>query len=153
MALSAAEGPVALRAAIATAEARQGALPSLPAAIERARERLGSALEAEAAEARAAEKGQKLEALNAQFEAVQVEAAAVASGVASGAGSSSSHAAAAADGAAEADLCVICLDAPKTHLLVPCGHRCVCEKCAPQLMGGPCPVCREPCREMVKVFL
>jgi hypothetical protein len=29
-------------------------------------------------------------------------------------------------GVEEAELCVVCLDAPKTHLLVPCGHQCVC---------------------------
>jgi hypothetical protein len=37
--------------------------------------------------------------------------------------------------AADADemLCVLCLDAPKDHIIVPCGHQCVCGACAEKL--------------------
>ena len=36
-------------------------------------------------------------------------------------------------------LCVVCLDAERTHAFLPCGHRCVCEGC----LGLPqCPLCR-----------
>mmetsp|Transcript_20415 Transcript_20415/g.43147 ORF Transcript_20415/g.43147 Transcript_20415/m.43147 type:complete len:298 (-) Transcript_20415:783-1676(-) len=38
------------------------------------------------------------------------------------------------------DNCVVCLDAAKTHLLVPCGHQCVCSCCARALSS--CPICR-----------
>jgi len=39
--------------------------------------------------------------------------------------------------------CVVCLDAPKAVVLVPCGHKCLCEACAERiLVGEPCPVCR-----------
>ena len=27
-------------------------------------------------------------------------------------------------------LCSVCLTEPKTHLLVPCGHKCLCAACA-----------------------
>ena len=52
-------------------------------------------------------------------------------------------------------MCVVCFDAPKDHIIVPCGHMCVCASCAEQLTKTrtpTCPVCREPIRETVKVF-
>jgi hypothetical protein len=51
--------------------------------------------------------------------------------------------------------CVVCMDAPKDHLIVPCGHMCVCAGCAEQLTKTrtpTCPVCREPIQQTVKVF-
>ena len=30
----------------------------------------------------------------------------------------------------DAALCVVCLEGARTHVLVPCGHRCLCEGCA-----------------------
>ena len=42
---------------------------------------------------------------------------------------------------AERTLCVVCLDAPRTHCATPCGHRCVCAACAQQV-SAQCPVCR-----------
>jgi hypothetical protein len=50
------------------------------------------------------------------------------------------------------ELCVICLDAAKSHAIVPCGHQCVCEDCGKSLMGKPCPVCREMCAMVMKVW-
>ena len=35
-----------------------------------------------------------------------------------------------ASGEDESLLCVVCLDAPKTNVLLPCGHKCVCSACA-----------------------
>jgi hypothetical protein len=52
-------------------------------------------------------------------------------------------------------MCVVCFDAPKDHLIVPCGHQCVCAGCAEQLTNTrtpTCPVCREPIQRTVKVF-
>jgi hypothetical protein len=56
---------------------------------------------------------------------------------------------------AEETMCVVCFDAPKDHLIVPCGHQCVCAGCAEQLTKTrtpTCPVCREPIQQTVKVF-
>jgi hypothetical protein len=49
--------------------------------------------------------------------------------------------------AAEEDVvsgeCVVCLDARKNRLLLPCGNLCVCEACAERIkVGDPCPICR-----------
>jgi hypothetical protein len=55
----------------------------------------------------------------------------------------------------EETMCVVCFDAPKDHLIVPCGHQCVCAGCAEQLTNTrtpTCPVCREPIQQTVKVF-
>lgn len=40
--------------------------------------------------------------------------------------------------------CVICLDAPKTLVIVPCGHYCLCKECAETLKScaSGCPLCR-----------
>lgn len=62
---------------------------------------------------------------------------------------------------AKAELCVICMDAPKTHIFSPCGHQCVCGACAHELQehhekegGGElrCPVCRKGCWGTMQVF-
>jgi hypothetical protein len=55
----------------------------------------------------------------------------------------------------EETMCVVCFDAPKDHIIVPCGHQCVCARCAEQLTKTRtpmCPVCRGPIRETMKVF-
>lgn len=48
--------------------------------------------------------------------------------------------------------CVVCLELPKDHLLAPCGHVCVCSKCAELLVGGHCPVCRAECSSAYKAY-
>ena len=56
---------------------------------------------------------------------------------------------------AEETMCVVCFDAPKEYAIVPCGHQCVCARCAEQLTKTRtpmCPVCRGPIRETMKVF-
>jgi hypothetical protein len=56
---------------------------------------------------------------------------------------------------AEETMCVVCFDAPKDHIIVPCGHQCVCEACAEQLTKTRtpmCPVCRGPIQQTMKVF-
>ena len=53
------------------------------------------------------------------------------------------------------ELCTICLDAPKDHILVPCGYQCVCGACASMLRDTEtpvCPICRTGIRETLKVF-
>jgi hypothetical protein len=56
---------------------------------------------------------------------------------------------------AEETMCVVCFDAPKDHLVLPCKHLCVCGACAEQLTKTRtpmCPVCRGLIRETMKVF-
>jgi hypothetical protein len=56
---------------------------------------------------------------------------------------------------AEETLCVVCFDAPKDHIIVPCYHLCVCEACAnlPTQMDKPtCPICRSAIQQTNKVF-
>jgi hypothetical protein len=40
--------------------------------------------------------------------------------------------------------CIVCMARPKTHAMLPCGHKSFCEECGPQLAaaGAACPVCR-----------
>jgi hypothetical protein len=52
---------------------------------------------------------------------------------------------------AEETLCVVCMDAPKNHLVLPCKHLCVCEACA-RLLHNRCPVCRGPIELITQVF-
>ncbi|KAF6264578.1 hypothetical protein COO60DRAFT_1266813 [Scenedesmus sp. NREL 46B-D3] len=43
--------------------------------------------------------------------------------------------------------CVVCMDAPRSVLLLPCKHLALCEACSVQLQGSAancCPVCRVP---------
>ena len=56
---------------------------------------------------------------------------------------------------AEETMCVVCFDAPKDHILVPCYHLCVCEACANLLtqMDKPtCPICRTAIQQTNRVF-
>ena len=51
-------------------------------------------------------------------------------------------------------MCCLCLSEPKTHLLLPCGHKCVCEDCVPLLSapGAICPLCRVGVASTVRVY-
>jgi hypothetical protein len=56
----------------------------------------------------------------------------------------------------EEALCVLCLDARMDHIIIPCGHQCVCGPCAEALKRAAhpaCPLCREPISVTAKVFL
>jgi hypothetical protein len=56
----------------------------------------------------------------------------------------------------EANQCVLCLDAPKDHIIAPCGHQCVCGACAEKLKKARhplCPFCRTPINSTFKVFV
>ena len=55
----------------------------------------------------------------------------------------------------EAEACVICMDELKTHILIPCGHQCVCAACSDRLAESSsrnCPVCRREVDLAVQVF-
>lgn len=57
----------------------------------------------------------------------------------------------------ERDACVICLQAPRTHALSPCGHQCVCVSCGARhrVATGAmakCPLCRKATDGVFEVF-
>ena len=62
--------------------------------------------------------------------------------------------------------CVVCLDRPRTHIILPCGHKCLCQDCAAMVKTeddgddgwtqvgptGTCPVCRTAARHIQRVW-
>ena len=46
--------------------------------------------------------------------------------------------------------CVVCMNAPASHALAPCGHQCVCEACIN--VGEECPMCRVTVTLKMKIF-
>ena len=86
-----------------------------------------------AAEARAAALERELEATRRRLDEA-AEAAAAARRDAEAAAAASARAYTRPDPAAgsssDANLCVVCLEDERTHILYPCGHRCLCGKCA-----------------------
>lgn len=54
-------------------------------------------------------------------------------------------------------LCVICLEAQRSQLVLPCRHLCMCGACANVLLRGEqtktCPICRGPVWETLAVFM
>ena len=61
------------------------------------------------------------------------------------------EAAAAAAAANEEKLCVVCLDAAKAVVFVPCGHVQCCTACGERV--GACPLCRAAITTRQRVFL
>lgn len=54
------------------------------------------------------------------------------------------------------NLCVICKDRNKCVVLLPCRHLCVCDICANELIRYrqyECPLCREPLRTHINVYI
>lgn len=49
--------------------------------------------------------------------------------------------------------CVICMSEPRTTIVIPCRHMCLCEGCAESLkvQSVKCPICRGPVRGLLKV--
>ena len=43
----------------------------------------------------------------------------------------------------DSELCCICMDAPSTCVVTPCGHKCLCAECAAKVMDqeAKCPMC------------
>ena len=54
--------------------------------------------------------------------------------------------------------CVVCVDAPADHLVLPCGHQCGCAACLEEIRGSGardtavCPICRSRIEGLVRVF-
>ena len=55
---------------------------------------------------------------------------------------------------AVADECAICMGAERTHILIPCGHLCVCGDCSGLLMATApcCPICRAAVQKTCRVY-
>jgi hypothetical protein len=50
--------------------------------------------------------------------------------------------------------CVICWEAPRTHVFVPCGHMCACKSCSKTMIGSTtkCPACNQTATASIEVF-
>ena len=56
--------------------------------------------------------------------------------------------------AATAETCVVCMDAPRQHVMVPCGHLCACASCASAMVRRrSCPMCRATVTNSMRVFV
>jgi hypothetical protein len=53
--------------------------------------------------------------------------------------------------------CVVCLEGEPTHAYIPCGHRCICERCVPMLVSSSeslkCCLCRESSVCVTRIFM
>jgi len=55
--------------------------------------------------------------------------------------------------AEDAEPCAVCLEEPRSALLVPCGHMAMCVECADKVLHGPrpiCVVCRQPIEKILR---
>ncbi len=59
-------------------------------------------------------------------------------------------AAPAAEGHLARNECVVCIDAPRSTVLLPCGHVCMCSDCIGTTQS--CPICRTAIESAMKVF-
>jgi len=50
--------------------------------------------------------------------------------------------------------CVICTDNETTHIVIPCGHKCLCEECSKSfpMQMMKCPMCRVDIESVIRVF-
>ena len=55
-------------------------------------------------------------------------------------------------GAPDESLCVVCMEGPRSHLLVPCGHLCLCQRCASHRAWEACPLCREVAQQVIRLY-
>ncbi len=56
---------------------------------------------------------------------------------------------------AKVDDCVVCHDNEAVRAIVPCGHHCLCDSCAAQVMTSvpkTCPLCRESVQMTLKIY-
>ena len=49
--------------------------------------------------------------------------------------------------------CVVCFEAPKCILLMPCKHLCLCENCSERIEIKNCPICRNTVKNKIKIFV
>ena len=48
-------------------------------------------------------------------------------------------------------VCVVCCERQSSHVLIPCGHLCLCGSCA-ESVTTDCPICRSPIQSRQRVF-
>lgn len=51
--------------------------------------------------------------------------------------------------------CVVCMERPTDCALYTCGHMCMCFECAVDIVrnqSGLCPICRDPIKDIIKIF-
>lgn len=52
--------------------------------------------------------------------------------------------------------CVVCMERPRSHAFVPCGHLSICDICTPKISASSeflvCPICRGPSSMLMKVY-
>ena len=51
--------------------------------------------------------------------------------------------------------CCVCLESRKSHIFIPCGHFCACQRCADEIMSADkpaCPMCRHPADKHMRIF-
>ena len=53
-----------------------------------------------------------------------------------------------------ANVCVVCMDAGKDWLCVPCGHLAMCKVCSARVkhQTGRCPVCQKKIKQVLQVY-
>ena len=107
---------------------------------------------------RAEEKNAHLEQLEEGLTSLALRGAALPLGSGEG-GATTSQPAAAAETMHEDNnrwLCVVCLEAEKSVVLLPCAHMCMCGDCTESLMANTrqclCPVCRGPVATTQRIF-
>lgn len=49
-------------------------------------------------------------------------------------------------------MCCVCLQEPSSHVLLPCGHVSLCDRCAPHI-HDTCPTCKSPIQSKHKIFV
>lgn len=54
--------------------------------------------------------------------------------------------------------CVVCIDRPASHAFLPCGHRCICEKCSVHMKrewhgGKRCPMCKKKAKSVLQIYM
>ena len=50
--------------------------------------------------------------------------------------------------------CVVCMGRNSTHIVVPCGHHCICAQCSSNIKARQqsCPICRQTIDSIIKVY-
>ena len=58
-------------------------------------------------------------------------------------------------GSMPSGMCSVCYDRPATRASLPCGHLCMCPECCTriQFTVQKCPICRQPCKTTVDIFV